>query len=78
MKQQEGRAKELRDRQRRIKEASGGNVRQVKVFRDLHKLLRAKVDSQQRARAEAADMMAAEGQDTNVFTMPEEGPTEVF
>ena len=78
VKQQEATSKELRERQKRIKENVGGNVRQVKMFRNLHKLLRAKVDSQQRARAEAADMMAAEGQDTNVFTMPEEGPTEVF
>lgn len=69
VKQQEGLTKELRDRQKRIKESSGGNVKQVKVFRDMHKLLRAKVDSQQRARAEANEMLQAENQDTNVFSL---------
>jgi len=74
VKQQEAANKELRERQKRIKENHGGNAKQVKVFRDLHKLLRAKIDSQQRARAEASDMLQAEGQDTNIFTMPSEGP----
>lgn len=40
------------------------------MFKDLHKLLRCKVESQQRARAEANEMMAANQQDTNVFRMP--------
>jgi len=72
IKQQEAASKELRERQKRIKENSGGNVKQVKIFRDLYKLLRMKVEAQQRAKAELKDMEQAENQDTNIFTMPEE------
>merc|ERR1711871_1736335 len=71
IKQQEAASKELRERKNRIKDNHGGNAKQVKVFKDLHKLLRAKIDAQQRARAEANDMLNAENQDTNIFTMPE-------
>jgi len=71
VKQQEAAAKELRERQKRIKENHGPNAKQVKMFKDLHKLLRCKVDMQQRARAEVAEAAAMEQQDTNVFTMPE-------
>lgn len=71
VKQQEAHSKELRDRQKAMKSNFGGNAKQVKMFRDLHKLLRAKMEAQQRARAEANDMMQAEQQDTNIFTMPE-------
>ena len=65
-------SKELRERQKRIKENHGGNAKQVKIFRDLYKLLRCKMDQQQRAKAEAKDMEAAEAQDTNIFTMPDD------
>ena len=80
VKQQEAASKELRERQKRIKENAGGNVQQVKVFKALHKLLRAKMDSQQRARAEAKSMAEAENQDTNVFTMPDDAgqPADLF
>ena len=71
VKQQEAASKELRERQKRIKENVGGNVKQVKMFRDLHKLLNAKMEAQRRARAEAKDLLNAENQDTNIFTMPE-------
>jgi len=72
VKQQDAAAKELRERQKRIKENHGPNAKQVKMFKDLHKLLRCKVDMQQRARAEANEAAAMEQQDTNVFTMPED------
>jgi len=72
VKQQEAASKELRERQKRIKENHGGNAKQVKMFRDLHKLLRAKVESQQRAKQEASDMMQENAQDTNIFTMPDD------
>jgi len=71
VKQQEAASKELRERQKRIKDNHGGNAKQVQIFKSLHKLLRCKIDAQQRARAEANDMMQAEKQDTNIFTMPE-------
>jgi intraflagellar transport protein 81 len=71
IRQQEALSKQLREQQKAIKANVGGNVKQVKMFRDLHKLLRVKMDAQQRARQEAADMLNAEGQDTNIFTMPE-------
>ena len=71
MKQQEAASKELRERQKRIKENHGGNAKQFKMFKDLHKMLRCKMDAQKLARAEANDMMAAEKDDTNIFTMPE-------
>ena len=71
IKQQEVLSKELRERQKRIKEHHAPNAAQVKMFKDLHKLLRCKVESQQRARAEVHEMEAANQQDTNVFTMPE-------
>lgn len=77
IKQQEALSKELRDRQKRIKEHHAPNAKQVQMFKDLHKLLRCKVESQQRARAEANDMIAANQQDTNVFTMPETEDTPV-
>jgi len=71
IKQQEQLSKELRERQKRLKEHHAPNAKQVHMFKDLHKLLRCKVESQLRARAEANDMIAANQQDTNVFTMPE-------
>jgi len=80
VKQQEAASKELRERQKRIKENHGGNAAQVKTFRDLHKLLRAKIDCQQRARAEANDMLAQEDNSENVWTAPEgdDGAADVF
>ena len=69
IRQQEGFSKELRDRQKRIKENHGPNAKQVQMFKALHKLLRCKVDMQQRARAEASAEAAMEEQDTNVFTL---------
>jgi len=77
IKQQEALSKKLRDEQKRIKEHHAPNAKQVSMFKDLHKLLRCKVESQQRARAEANDMIAANQQDTNVFTMPETDDTPV-
>lgn len=71
IKQQEALSKELRDRQKDIKENYGAKARQVHMFKDLHKLLRCKLESQQRARQEAKSMMAENQQDTNVFTMPD-------
>jgi intraflagellar transport protein 81 len=77
VKQQEAASKELRERQKRIKENHGGNAKQVKIFRDLYKMLRCKIEAQQRAKAELKDMEAAENQDTNIFTMPEDdGPSQ--
>jgi len=70
VKQQEAASKELRERQKRIRENHGGNSKQVKLFKDMHKLLRCKVDMQNRARAEANDAAAMEGEDTNILTMP--------
>lgn len=69
IKQQEASSKELRERKKHLQENHAPNARQVRMFKDLHKLLRCKVESQQRARAEANDMMAANQQDTNVLTM---------
>jgi len=77
IKQQEGLSKELLQRQKRIKEHHAPNARQVLMFKDLHKLLRSKVEAQTRARAEANDMMAENAQDTNIFTMPEGDDTPV-
>jgi len=77
IKQQEALSKELRERQKRIKEHHAPNAKQVTMFKDLHKLLRCKVEAQQRARAEANDMIVANAQDTNVFTMPEAEDTPV-
>merc|ERR1712196_180108 len=65
IKQQEALSKELRERQKRIKEHHVPNAKQVAMFKDLHKLLRSKVESQQRARAEVHEMEAANQQDTN-------------
>jgi intraflagellar transport protein 81 len=72
IKQQDAASKELRDRQKRIKENQGPNAKQVKMFKDLHKLLRCKVDMQQRARAEAVAAANMEQEETNVFTMPDD------
>ena len=71
IKQQEALSKELRERQKRIKEHHGPSSMQVNIFNDLHRLLRCKVDLQGQARAEANDMVAANAQDTNIFTMAE-------
>jgi len=71
VKQQEALSKELRERQKHIRNNHGPNAKQVQRFKSLHKLLRCKVDMQQRARAEANDAAAMENQDTNIFTMPE-------
>ena len=72
VKQQEAASKELRERQKRIKENHGGNAKQVKIFRDLYKMLRCKVEAQQRAKQELKQNELEEQQDTNIFTMPED------
>ena len=77
IKQQEVLSKELRERQKRIKDHLPSNSKQVGKFKDLHKLLRCKVESQQRARAEAKNMQAENEQDTNIFTLPEGEDTPV-
>jgi len=64
--------KQLKQQQHNIKENYKPNLLQTNLFKDLHKLLRCKVDMQQRARAEANSMAAATGQDTNVLTMEDE------
>ena len=75
IKEQEAASKELRERQKHIKENHAPNAAQVKLFKDLHKLLRCKLDMQGRARAENAALEHENAQDTNVFTMPEDdGP----
>ena len=71
IKQQEALAVELRERQRDIKGHHEPNKVQMGLFRDLHKLLRCKVDMQQRARTEASDMAAANDAPTNIFTLEE-------
>ena len=79
VKQQEAASKELRDRQKRIKENHGGNAKQVKVFRDLRQLLLAKIECQKRARAEANSMMAEEGNAENVLTLGgDDGAADIF
>uniref|UniRef100_A0A7S0JK75 Intraflagellar transport protein 81 homolog n=1 Tax=Calcidiscus leptoporus TaxID=127549 RepID=A0A7S0JK75_9EUKA len=74
IKDQERQTKELRERQKAIKDHHGPNKTQMNLFRDLHKLLRCKMDMQQRARAEANSLAAAEDQPTNILTV-EESPT---
>ena len=46
---------------KKLLDDAGGNVQQVKVFKALHKLLRAKMDSQQRARADRVSKSYAHG-----------------
>ena len=72
LKQQEGAIKELRERQHHIQENREPNMKQVKMYKDLAKLLRCKQEMQKAARAEQSQMAAANQQDTNVFTMPDE------
>ena len=72
LKQQEQAIKELRDRQHHIQENREPNMKQVKLYKDLQKLLRCKQEMQKAARAEANQMAQANQQDTNVFTMPED------
>jgi len=72
LKQQEGAVKELRERQHHIQENREPNMKQVKMYKDLAKLLRCKQEMQKAARAEQSQMAAANQQDTNVFTMPDE------
>jgi len=73
IKSQEHLTKELRDRQKNIKENDEPNRVQMGLFRDLHKLLRCKVEMQQRARNEANMLAAADQQTTNVLTMDDAG-----
>lgn len=47
------------------------------MFKDLHKLLRCKLETQHRARTEAKDMLAQNNLDTNIFTMPDDQDTPV-
>mmetsp|Transcript_45252 Transcript_45252/g.74986 ORF Transcript_45252/g.74986 Transcript_45252/m.74986 type:complete len:691 (-) Transcript_45252:135-2207(-) len=72
IKDQDRLTKELKERQKHIKENHEPNRIQMGLFKDLHKLMRCKVDMQQRARAEANSMAAASGQDTNVLTMEDD------
>ena len=73
LKQQEGAIKELRDRQHHIQENREPNLKQVKLYKDLAKLLRCKQEMQKAAKQEMAQMAQANAQDTNVFTMPGDG-----
>jgi len=72
LKQQDQAIKELRERQHSVQENREPNMKQVKLYKNLAKLLRCKQDMQKAARAEVNQMAAANQQDTNVFTMPEE------
>jgi len=72
LKQQDQAIKELRERQHSVQENREPNMKQVKLYKNLVKLLRCKQDMQKAARAEVKQMAAANQQDTNVFTMPEE------
>lgn len=74
LKMQEGAIKELRDRQHHIQENREPNMKQVKVYKDLNKLLRCKQEMQKAARAEVSQMATENQQDTNVFTMPDDAP----
>ncbi|EOD17957.1 hypothetical protein EMIHUDRAFT_195949 [Emiliania huxleyi CCMP1516] len=69
IKEQEAQQRELRERQKALKENHVPNKEQMQLFRDLNKLLRCKVDLQKAARAEAADMAAAEQQESNVLSL---------
>lgn len=71
VREQEAAQKALREQQKSLKENHVPNKVQMKLFRDLNKLLRCKVDMQKAARAEAADMAAAEEQDSNVLSLGE-------
>jgi len=72
---QEQMTKELRERQKNIKENHEPNRAQMALFRDLHKLMRCKVDLQQRARVEASNMAAANEASSNVMTFDDDGGT---
>ena len=72
LKQQDQAIKELRERQHSVQENRGPNMKQVKLYKGLAKLLRCKQDMQKAARAEVNQMAEANQQDTNVFTMPDE------
>ena len=67
--EQERAQKELRDRQRDLKENNEPNKVQMRLFRDLSSLLRCKVELQQRARAESSSLAEAEGQVSNVLSL---------
>ena len=73
IRQQQVEVKELRERQAHLKENVGPHRHQMAMFRDLHKLLRCKLDMQERDRREASRMAAEEGADTNVWTAGPEG-----
>merc|ERR1712060_215500 len=73
IKSQEHLTKELKERQKNIKENDEPNRVQMGLFRDLHKLLRCKVEMLQRARAEANMLAVADSQTTNVLTMDDAG-----
>jgi len=71
LKQQDHAIKELRERQHSVQENREPNMKQVKLYKNLGKLLRSKQDMQKAARAELNQMAHENEQDTNVFTMPE-------
>jgi intraflagellar transport protein 81 len=73
IRQQQVEVKELRERQQHLKENVGPHRHQMGMFRDLHKLLRCKLEMQERDRREASRMAAEEGADTNVWTAGPEG-----
>jgi len=73
MRVQEEETKNLRAQQKAVKESHDKNVGQISVYKDLHKLLKCKLDCQKRD-AEAREHAALMGaQDQNVFTMPDQG-----
>jgi len=72
---QEQMTKELRDRQKNIKENHEPNKVQMQLFRDLRKLMRCKIDLQQRARVEASDMAVANEATSNVMTLDNDEPS---
>mmetsp|Transcript_24055 Transcript_24055/g.52509 ORF Transcript_24055/g.52509 Transcript_24055/m.52509 type:complete len:690 (+) Transcript_24055:253-2322(+) len=75
---QERLTRELRDRQKDIKENHGPNKEQMGRFTDLRKLLRCKTEMQQRARAEANSMAVAEEQSTNILTMDDANAADAY
>jgi len=75
LKQQDLAIKELRERQHSVQENREPNMKQVKLYKNLGKLLRCKQDMQKAARAELNQMAHENEQETNVFTMPD-GPAE--
>jgi len=71
LKAQEDQTKELRGKQRAVKESHDKNVGQLQVYKDLHKLLKCKAECQKREK-EARESSAILGSQ-DVFTMPETG-----